>query len=82
MEIRWKAYLNMLYFTSALILVRNIFRVVEFIMDKQSYLQQNEWPTFTFDSVLMLLVMVVFYIWYPDNLVLAKPEDSGYALTS
>ncbi|KAG9508131.1 hypothetical protein J7337_001694 [Fusarium musae] len=45
--IRWEAYLNMLYFTSALILVRNIFRVVEFAMDKEGYLQQKEWPTFT-----------------------------------
>ncbi|KAF4332611.1 hypothetical protein FBEOM_13588 [Fusarium beomiforme] len=66
--IRWEAYLNMLYFTSALILARNIFRVVEFAMDKQGYLQQKEWPTFVFDSVLMLLVMVAFYMRYPDNL--------------
>ncbi|KAM0207326.1 hypothetical protein ACHAQD_012078 [Fusarium lateritium] len=80
-EIRWEAYLNMLYFTSVLILVRNIFRVVEFIMDKQGYLQQYEWPTFVFDSVLMLLVMVVFYTWYPDNLVLAKADGNEYALT-
>ncbi|PTD12548.1 hypothetical protein HYE67_008136 [Fusarium culmorum] len=67
-EIRWEAYLNMLYVTSALILVRNIFRVVEFVMDKEGYLQQKEWPTFVFDSVLMFLVMVAFYIWYPGNL--------------
>ncbi|KAI1033563.1 hypothetical protein LB505_012983 [Fusarium chuoi] len=67
-SIRWEAYLNMLYFTSALILVRNIFRVVEFAMDKEGYLQQKEWPTFVFDSVLMLLVMVAFYMRYPDNL--------------
>ncbi|KNA95820.1 hypothetical protein FOXG_01236 [Fusarium oxysporum f. sp. lycopersici 4287] len=66
--IRWKAYLNMLYFTSAFILVRNIFRVVEFAMDKEGYLQQKEWPTFVFDSILMLLVMVAFYLRYPDDL--------------
>lgn len=66
--IRWEAYLNMLYFTSAFILVRNIFRVVEFAMDKEGYLQQKEWPTFVFDSVLMLLVMVAFYMRYPENL--------------
>ncbi|KAH7208084.1 RTA1 like protein-domain-containing protein [Fusarium oxysporum] len=66
--IRWEAYLNMLYFTSAFILVRNIFRVVEFAMDKEGYLQQKEWPTFVFDSILMLLVMVAFYVRYPDDL--------------
>ncbi|KAM0551719.1 hypothetical protein ACHAPJ_008286 [Fusarium lateritium] len=67
-EVPWKSCLGMLYFTSALILVRNIFRVVEFVMDKEGYLQQKEWPTFVFDSALMLLVMIAFYIWYPDNL--------------
>ncbi|KAF9768034.1 hypothetical protein IL306_014702 [Fusarium sp. DS 682] len=66
--IRWKAYLNMLYFTSVLILVRNIFRVVEFAMGKEGYLQQKEWPIFVFDSVLMLLVMIVFFMQYPGNL--------------
>ncbi|KAF4432132.1 hypothetical protein F53441_13851 [Fusarium austroafricanum] len=85
--IRWEAYLNMLYFTSALILVRNIFRVVEFAMDKKGYLQQKEWPTFVFDSVLMLLVMIAFYIRYPDNLqpysrdsaveLVPKPDSSS-----
>ncbi|KAF5690189.1 Rtm1p-like protein [Fusarium denticulatum] len=75
--IRWEAYLNMLYFTSALILVRNIFRVVEFAMDKEGYLQQKEWPTFVFDSVLMLLVMVAFYIRYPDNL---QPHERDSAI--
>ncbi|KAF5001600.1 hypothetical protein FGRMN_906 [Fusarium graminum] len=80
--IRWEAHLNMLYFTSALILVRNIFRVVEFIMDKEGYLQQYEWPTFVFDSVLMLLVMVAFYLRYPGNLVPTEPNDSRYSVTS
>ncbi|KAF5966574.1 Rtm1p-like protein [Fusarium bulbicola] len=77
--IRWEAYLNMLYFTSALILVRNIFRVVEFAMDKEGYLQQKEWPTFVFDSVLMLLVMLAFYVRYPDNLQV-NPIDSAIEL--
>ncbi|RGP58701.1 hypothetical protein FLONG3_11414, partial [Fusarium longipes] len=78
-EIRWEAYLNMLYGTSALILIRNIFRVVEFIMDKEGYLQQKEWPTFVFDSVSMFLVMVAFYIWYPGNLV-SHSRDSTIEL--
>jgi hypothetical protein len=78
-EIRWEAYLNMLYVTSALILVRNVFRVVEFVMDKQGYLQQKEWPTFVFDSVLMFLVMVSFYIWYPGDIT-SRLRDSAVEL--
>ncbi|KAJ3546238.1 hypothetical protein NM208_g2103 [Fusarium decemcellulare] len=67
-EVRWQSCLHMLYWTSIFILVRNVFRVVEYIMDKEGYLQQKEWPTFVFDSVLMLLVMTAYYIWYPDNI--------------
>ncbi|CEI63826.1 hypothetical protein FVEN_g9133 [Fusarium venenatum] len=78
-EIRWEAYINMLYVTSALILVRNIFRVVEFVMDKEGYLQQKEWPTFLFDSVLMFLVMVAFYIWYPGDIT-SRLRDSTIEL--
>ncbi|KAL6918978.1 hypothetical protein FSHL1_002959 [Fusarium sambucinum] len=78
-EVRWEAYLNMLYVTSALILVRNIFRVVEFVMDKEGYLQQKEWPTFVFDSVLMFLVMVAFFIWYPGDIT-SRLRDSTIEL--
>jgi len=75
-EVRWESYLNMLYITSAFILVRNIFRVLEFIMDKEGYLMQKEWPTFVFDAVLMFLVMVAFYVWYPGNLVSTSRDST------
>ncbi|RFN46025.1 hypothetical protein FIE12Z_9713 [Fusarium flagelliforme] len=75
-EVRWESYLNMLYITSACILVRNIFRVVEFIMDKEGYLMQKEWPTFVFDAVLMFLVMVAFCIWYPGKLTSTSRDST------
>ncbi|KAH7196513.1 RTA1 like protein-domain-containing protein [Fusarium flagelliforme] len=75
-EVRWESYLHMLYITSASILVRNIFRVVEFIMDKEGYLMQKEWPTFVFDAVLMFLVMVAFYVWYPGNLASTSRDST------
>lgn len=64
----WQSCLNMLYATSLLILVRNIYRMAEFIMGNNGYLLQKEWPTYVFDAALMLLVMVGFFIWYPHNL--------------
>ncbi|KAF4980326.1 hypothetical protein FZEAL_3643 [Fusarium zealandicum] len=67
-NVPWKECLYMLYGTSMAVLVRNIFRVVEYIMDKEGYLQQKEWPTFIFDSILMLFVMIAFYVWYPSDL--------------
>jgi hypothetical protein len=67
-EVPWQAVLGMLYVTSVIISVRNVFRLVEFVMGKDSYLFENEWPAYVFDGVLMLFVMLVFYIWYPDQL--------------
>lgn len=45
-------------------------------MDKEGYLMQKEWPTFVFDAVLMFLVMVAFYIWYPGNLASTSRDST------
>ena len=71
-ETKWQANLNMLYATSAAVLVRNVYRVVEFIMGQDGYLQSTEWPTYVFDAALMLAVMVGFYVWYPSGL---RPKE-------
>jgi hypothetical protein len=70
-DLPWQSWITMLYVTSAAILVRNIYRVVEFIMqaiNQDSYVLTHEWPLYVFDAALMLLVMAIFYIWYPNNL--------------
>ena len=67
-DVPWQSCLNMLYSTSLAILVRNIYRVIEFIMGQDGYLLVTEWPTYVFDGALMLLVMVGFFIWYPSQL--------------
>lgn len=64
----WEASLNMLYATSTLVLARNIFRVFEYAMGKDGFIQKHEWTFYVFDSALMLLVMIGFYIWYPSKL--------------
>jgi hypothetical protein len=61
----WQSGLGMLYATSVLIQVRNVFRMIEYAMGSDGYLFRNEWPTYTFDGVLMLAVMVCFLVWYP-----------------
>ncbi|KAK4188641.1 RTA1 like protein-domain-containing protein [Podospora australis] len=78
-QVPWEAVLYMLYGTSLLILVRNLFRVVEFVMGQDGYLFRVEWPIFAFDAGLMLLVMIAFYIWYPDCL-LPGTQLEGVAL--
>lgn len=80
-DVPWEPVLNMLYGTSIIISVRNIFRLVEFIAGHDSYLFKNEWPVYVFDGVLMLITMVVFFIWYPPQLQ-TNSSDSMIELTS
>jgi len=67
-NVPWQSRLNMLYSTSLAILVRNIYRVVEFTMGQDSYVFNTEWLTYLLDGVLMLLVMIGFFIWHPSQL--------------
>ena len=80
-DIPWQSCLNMLYLTSLAILVRNIYRVIEFIMGQNGYLLNNEWATYVFDGSLMLLVMISFFIWYPSQLQ-PSARDSVIELTT
>lgn len=66
-DLPWVSCLGMLYVTSLLIQVRNIFRMVEYAMGTDGYLFRNEWPSYTFDGILMLLVMICFVVWHPTH---------------
>jgi hypothetical protein len=71
-HVPWEQCLRMLYATSLLIQVRNVFRMVEYIMGSDGYLFSNEWPTYALDAALMLLVMVAFFVSYPSQLGVEK----------
>lgn len=65
----WKKHLQALYTVSALIMVRSVFRVIEYAMGNKGYLLANEWPMFVFDAVPMVAVMVVWGVWYPGTIM-------------
>ncbi|KAJ5897519.1 RTA1-domain-containing protein [Penicillium tannophilum] len=72
--ISWKRHLYLLYAVSLLIMVRSIFRVVEYGLGTDGYPLTHEWTLYIFDSLLMWLVMVSWLIWYPGEL--SRPESS------
>lgn len=72
---RWVTGLYMLYGISAMIIVRSIFRIVEYVMGQDGYLLGHEWTLYIFDTVLMFACAIIFYYFYPSNLVL-KPDTS------
>ncbi|KAJ4357675.1 uncharacterized protein N0V89_002251 [Didymosphaeria variabile] len=73
----WENIMTMLYVTSALILIRSVFRIIEYAGGSNGYLLAHEWPLYVFDSVLMLAVMGVFYYWYPNELQGYKQHSAG-----
>lgn len=68
-DIPWQVVLSMLYATSAMIMARNVFRVVEYAMGNDGYLLSVEWPVYVFDAGLMSLTMACFFWWYPSQLM-------------
>lgn len=72
--ISWKRHLYLLYAVSLLIMIRSIFRVVEYGMGTDGYPLTHEWTLYIFDSLLMWSVMVLWLIWYPGEL--SRPESS------
>ena len=73
-SVPWKQGLNMIYGISALIMIRSIFRVIEFILGVDGYLYTHEWTMYVFDTFLMSLVVAVFYLWYPSHFQVLRGE--------
>jgi hypothetical protein len=63
----WKRHLFNLYFASALIMVRSIFRVVEYIGGNAGYLLSHEVYLYVFDAMLMVFVMASFNWIHPSQ---------------
>lgn len=80
-DIPWRKHLNVLYGTSALIMVRSIFRVIEYIQGNSGYLLKHEAYLYIFDACLMFLTMVIFNLAHPSEigrLLEAIPKDTEY----
>ncbi|KAJ5153740.1 uncharacterized protein N7500_009179 [Penicillium coprophilum] len=81
-EIPWRRYLNILYVTSFLILVRSAFRLVEYIQGNQGFLLHHEVYLYVFDSLLIFIAMVIFNVAHPHEITRLLGVISDYDLTS
>ncbi|KAL4783296.1 RTA1 like protein-domain-containing protein [Aspergillus varians] len=61
----WETVLLGLYIASVLILVRSVFRLVEYIQGNDGYLISHEAFMYVFDSATMFLAMVVLNVLHP-----------------
>lgn len=63
----WRKMLSVLYALSALILLRCVFRLVEYGMGNAAYLIAHEWTLYVFDGVPMLAVLVLLLVLRPSE---------------
>lgn len=71
----WKRHLWVLYTTSVVVLVRSIFRVIEYLQGNRGYLISNEIFLYIFDTILMAAVMVVFLVYYVEDLAQTRANN-------
>lgn len=74
-EIAWNKHLYNIYAACALIMIRSIFRVVEYGMGQDGYLLTHEWTLYIFDALLMFIVMVLYGMFFPSELQLGRPKS-------
>ncbi|KAH8654391.1 RTA1 like protein-domain-containing protein [Ilyonectria robusta] len=73
----WKKLLQVLYGSSALILVRSVFRVVEYVLGKDGELMAKEVYIYIFDATMMLLVAISFNIFHPSAIINKKNKRNS-----
>jgi len=70
----WRKMLKILYSVSSLILFRCIFRLIEYSMGNASYLMAHEWSLYVFDTVPMVLVLILMLILQPTRYIVSVEE--------
>ncbi|KAE8441896.1 hypothetical protein EG329_004202 [Mollisiaceae sp. DMI_Dod_QoI] len=61
----WKKVLMAVYISSILIIIRSIYRLIEFALGIFGYPFTHEWMFYVFESVPMLPAISVFCLWHP-----------------
>ncbi|KAL2126588.1 hypothetical protein VTI74DRAFT_574 [Chaetomium olivicolor] len=71
----WRRHMWALYLGSGLVMIRSVFRAVEYLQGFDGYLLSHEAYLYVFDAVLMVLVMVLFNRVHPSEVVARIAQD-------
>ncbi|WXC51064.1 hypothetical protein QX201_010769 [Fusarium graminearum] len=63
----WQKFMMVIYFASMLILIRSVFRMVEYVEGPQSKLQAVEVYVYAMDAIPMAIITISFHIIHPSN---------------
>ncbi|KAL0254771.1 hypothetical protein SLS55_009295 [Diplodia seriata] len=76
-QVPWQRYLWVLYTASALIMVRSIYRLLEYIQGKDGALQSKEAYIYVLDAALMFIVAALFNVFHPSQIVNKRSMAAG-----
>ena len=79
-HVPWQGILVMLYLTSTSIIMRNVFRVIQYAMGQDGYPLTHEWTVYVMDGTLMLFTMVAFAWKYPSQLYVEQNTETSFEL--
>lgn len=79
-SIPWERQLYTLYGASVLILVRSVFRLIEYAQGNDGYLISHEVFLYVFDSTLMLATMVLLAWIHPSEITARLKNGKGKAI--
>lgn len=67
-DVRWQNYLVTLYVVSLLVMIRSLFRAIEYIEGRTGSIQSKEVYFYVFDSLLMLLAVTYMHWKHPSEI--------------
>ncbi|KAI9926611.1 hypothetical protein MW887_004380 [Aspergillus wentii] len=78
----WRGLLLACYAVSVLILIRSIYRLVEFIQGNDGYVISHEVFMYVFDTAMMFIVMLVMNVFHPSVVLRSESKHtrSGFQL--
>ncbi|TVY44306.1 Protein RTA1 [Lachnellula occidentalis] len=77
----WQKYMFALYSASLLILIRSVFRVVEFVGGNNGPISHSEAYLYIFDALFMLGVMIGFNVVHPGAIIGRKAQKDSMELS-
>ncbi|TGO80691.1 hypothetical protein BELL_0002g00130 [Botrytis elliptica] len=61
----WQALLHVVNITCVLILIRSVFRMVDFALGRTGYTEEHEWCVYVFDALPIFPCVALFNYWHP-----------------
>ncbi|KAL6699271.1 RTA1 like domain-containing protein [Trichoderma pleuroticola] len=77
-ECRWQIYLQTLYVSGILIIVRNLFRVIEYVEGNGGYLLSRETFIYIFDALPMLVIVLWLHWRHPGEIGLLIRGEKAF----